>query len=202
MRDEWYADNRDLVKWGVLLTLAERHAAKHILQVLYWQPTKWDSLELAGEEIPLPEAVLRHFRQPTAVSAIKASARIEVLADAFANRGDYHRAVVNRIRSRPETPGIVFLDPDTGLEPGNPSRKHVLDSELAELWAELEIGDVLVVYQHQTNRKGQPWIEPKKKQFERAIGLHVGSAKLAQSLIARDVVFFYALKASDYQTAA
>jgi len=40
MRDKWYADNRDLVKWGVLLTLAERHAAKHILQVLYYRPTE------------------------------------------------------------------------------------------------------------------------------------------------------------------
>ena len=37
MRDKYYADNRDLVKWGVLLTLAEQHAARHILQVMYYQ---------------------------------------------------------------------------------------------------------------------------------------------------------------------
>ncbi len=40
-----------------------------------------------------------------------------------------------------------------------------------------------------------PWITPKKKQFERAIGLSIGAAKLARSeKIARDVVFFYAPK--------
>jgi len=62
MRDKWYADNRDLVKWGVLLTLAERYAATHILQVLYYRPTEWAQLELDGEQAPLPAAVIRHSR--------------------------------------------------------------------------------------------------------------------------------------------
>jgi hypothetical protein len=35
MRDIWYGDRRDLVKWGVLVELAARHDARHILQVLY-----------------------------------------------------------------------------------------------------------------------------------------------------------------------
>ena len=39
MRDQWYADNRDLVKWGILLRLAERYATKHILQILYYRTT-------------------------------------------------------------------------------------------------------------------------------------------------------------------
>ncbi len=196
MRDKYYADNRDLVKWGVLLTLAERHAAKHILQVLYYRQTEWAQLDLNGEPISLPAAVVRHFRQATAVAAIEASAPVDVLADAFVDRAEYHRAVVDRIRNRPATPGIVFLDPDTGLEPETPSLDHILDSEVATVWAELKAGDVLVFYQHQTNRNGQPWIAPKKEQFERAIGLPPGSAKLAKSeKIARDVVFFYCQKA-------
>jgi len=121
---------------------------------------------------------------------------VEVLADTFANRDEYHRLVVERIRSRPVTPGIVFLDPDTGLESRVPSLDHVLDSELADLWTELKINDVLVFYQHQTNRNGQSWITPKRGQFERALGLPIGAAKLARSeQIARDVVFFYAQKA-------
>jgi hypothetical protein len=66
---------------------------------------------------------------------------------------------------------------------------------LATLWTELIAGDVLVFYQHQTNRNGQPWIAAKKEQFERAIGQPIGSAKQARSeKIARDVVFFYAEK--------
>jgi hypothetical protein len=53
----------------------------------------------------------------------------------------------------------------------------------------------MVFYQHQTNRNGTPWIEPKKKQFERALGVQQGSAKLACALgIARDVAFFFLIK--------
>jgi hypothetical protein len=196
MRDKWYADNRDLVKWGVLLTLADWHAAKHILQVLYYRPTEWAQLELDGEQVPLPAAVIRHFRSVTAAAAIDASVSIEALTDTCVNREDYHRLVLDRICSRRATPGIVFLDPDTGLESRMPSLDHVLDSELGELWTELKAGDVLVFYQHQTNKNGQPWITPKKEQFERAIGLPFGSTKLARSeQIARDVVLFYVHKA-------
>jgi len=54
---------------------------------------------------------------------------------------------------------------------------------------------VLVVYQHRTNPKGQPWIGPKKEQFERAVGLPIGTSKLARSTkLASDVAFFYAQK--------
>lgn len=67
---------------------------------------------------------------------------------------------------------------------------------MAELWGEIKVGDILVFYQHQANRNGQPWIAPTKDQFERALGLPNGAAKLARSeRIARDVVFFYARKA-------
>ena len=196
MRDKWYADNRDLVKWGVLLTLAERHAATHILQVLYYRPTEWAYLEVDGEDVPVPEAVIRHFRRTSAVLAINAPVPIEVVADTFENREEYHRVVVDCIRRRSTTPGIVFLDPDTGLASRTPTLDHVLESELSTLWAELKAGDVLVFYQHQTNRNGQPWIPEKKEQFERAIGLPAGTAKLARAeKIAQDVVFFYARKA-------
>lgn len=196
MRDKWYADNRDLVKWGVLLTLAERHAATHILQVLYYRPTEWAYLEVDGEDVPVPAAVIRHFRCTSAVLAINAPVPIEVVADTFENREEYHRVVVDCIRRRSTTPGIVFLDPDTGLASRTPTLDHVLESELSTLWAELKVGDVLVFYQHQTNRNGQPWIPEKKEQFERAIGLPAGTAKLARAeKIAQDVVFFYARKA-------
>ena len=70
MRDTWYSDNRDLLKWGVLLTLAERFAAKHILQVLYYRSTDWAGIELDGEQVPLPPAVIQHFRRVAAASAI------------------------------------------------------------------------------------------------------------------------------------
>ena len=197
MRDQWYADNRDLVKWGVLLTLADRFNVRHILQVPYYRTSEWAHLEIDGENVKLPEAVVRHFRRVGAISTIQASVPIEVVHDTFADRAEYHRVVINRIRSRKRLPGIVFLDPDTGLEPRNAGLEHVLEDELAKLWHELKRGDVLVFYQHQTNRNGMPWIEPKKQQFESALGVAAGAAKVARAeKIARDVVFFYIQKSS------
>jgi hypothetical protein len=149
-----------------------------------------------GQEVPLPAAVVRHFRRATNIVDIRSAATVEVFPDSFVSREAYQTALIDRIRKRLETPGIVFLDPDTGLESSDPSLDHVLNREVAALWAELTAGDVLVLYQHQTNRNGQPWIEPKKEQFEQAIGVARGSTKVARSeQIARDVVFFYAQKA-------
>jgi hypothetical protein len=197
MRDKWYGDNRDLVKWGILLTLADRFGAGHILQVAYYRPTDWAGLELDGEHVELPPAVIRHFRDIRAASGIESSASIEVFGVALTNRAEYQCDVIDRIRGREVTPGIVFLDPDTGLEPQNLSLDHVLNQEVSEVWEELKEGDLLVFYQHQTNRNGQPWIAPKKEQFENAIGVPVGSASVARAeQIARDVVFFYAQKTS------
>ena len=50
-------------------------------------------------------------------------------------------------------------------------------------------------YQHQTNLKGSPWINDKKEQFERAIGLPMELLAIAQApSIAKDVVFFFVRK--------
>jgi hypothetical protein len=197
MRNQWYGDKRDLIKWGVLLELARRHGAKHILQVLYYRPSSYGVLEIDGEKCSVPEAVLHHFRCLSAVTAIQCGAKVEVVHDVFEGRRrkPYLDLVLDRMRIRPRGPGIVFLDPDTGLAPSCPGPKHVLDNELDDIWKELRADDVLVFYQHQTNRNGAPWIDEKKAQFERAIGLAPGASKVAWApSIARDVVFFFARK--------
>lgn len=193
MRDLWYGDNRDLVKWGVLLELAQRYRAKHILQVLYQRPSTWGRLEVDGEQVDLSPVVLHHFRSTASISAIRCAAQVDILSDTFADRSGYLQIVLDRIRVRPQLPGIVFLDPDTGLEPpGKAGPEHVLESELADIWLALSHGDVLVFYQHQTNRSGAPWIEPKKMQFERALSIGQGMSKVARAVgIARDVAFFF-----------
>ena len=62
---------------------------------------------------------------------------------------------------------------------------------------EMVAGDVLAFYQHQTNRNGQPWIEPKRIQFEKAMKLPRGGAKVAVGIEiagARDVAIYYCRK--------
>jgi hypothetical protein len=103
------------------------------------------------------------------------------------------KPLLRRIRSRVQRPGIVFLDPDTGLEPaGSTGPQHVLDSEVESIWEALSPNDVMVFYQHQTNRNGTPWIKPKKLQLEQALKVRQGATKLAYApKIARDVAFFF-----------
>jgi hypothetical protein len=196
MRDQWYGDSRDLVKWGVLVTLAADHAIRRILQVAYLRSSEWGSLEINGSRRPLPEAVVRHFRDVRNIGGLAAGPRIEVLAMPFADRQKYSEAVREAISNRhgAET-CLVFLDPDTGLAPLAAGLEHVLDSEVTEVWKHMPPGDVLVFYQHQTNRSGTPWIEPKREQFEKALGLLPGTVKVATGMrIARDVAFFYCRK--------
>jgi hypothetical protein len=196
MRDQWYGDKRDLVKWGVLLTLARDHAADRILQVTYFRPSEWPPLEIDGQERPVPEAVLRHFRDIRNVKTLSAGPRIEVVETPFVDRQKYSEVILEAIAQRPaDETLVVFLDPDTGLAPRTADFKHVLDFELSEIWQHMVPGDVLVFYQHQTNRNATPWIEPKREQFEKALGLSPGTAKVATGLaIANDVAFFYSCK--------
>jgi hypothetical protein len=51
VKDKWYGDNRDLVKWGVLLLLAKRYAAGRIVQVAYYRP---EAIELTVSSTPCP----------------------------------------------------------------------------------------------------------------------------------------------------
>jgi hypothetical protein len=193
LRNAYYADNRDLVKWGVLLYLADEFDLARILQVAYLRGTTWGDLEVDGRLVPLPESVHAHFRDVRSASRMVDAPRIDVLDAPFEDRQDYTRCIVEAIGNRTDGERcLVFLDPDTGLEPAHPDAKHVLESELREVWQAMSPGDLLTLYQHQTNRSGNPWAEPKRLQLETALGLPAGSAKIAQGpSIARDVVFLY-----------
>ena len=70
MKDTWYADNRDLVKWGSLLRLAEMRQAEVILQVAYYRPNHWPTIDIAGSTYALPECVTAHFRSIKNANAI------------------------------------------------------------------------------------------------------------------------------------
>ena len=201
MKDQWYGDARDLVKWGVLLHLANIYSAKRILQVAYFQPSTWSHIEIDRHEHPIPHSVIEHFRNVLNINNLSSKPRIEVLVSPFEDRDKYKRIITNAIAG--QHPCIVFLDPDTGLQPPKSPAglEHVLDSELKYIWGRMPVGDVLVFYQHRTNRNGQDWIEPKREQFEKALGLPCGSAKVAHGLkIARDVAFYYCRKESTSQT--
>ena len=202
VRDIWYGDNRDLVKWGVLLKLANLHGASRIVQVAYYRP---ETIEIDGVGYPMPDAVMAHFSR-SVMDIVRLnvgdspSVQINLVNSPLSSRDAYMRKVLEQLAAlsvSPDSPCIIFLDPDTGLEPpkAKPGLQHVLESELTEIWNVMRGNDVLVFYQHgPLVAKGASWIEPKQRQFECALGLSKGAAKMARGKVATDVVFFFAQK--------
>jgi hypothetical protein len=198
MQDRWYGDNRDLVKWGTLLELARIYRAKQILQVLYYRPNTWDPIEVGGSLVRIPNEVIQHFRNSMSICKMKTSVPIKVLGKTIADRNQYLQYVIGEVQKRKTIKKIVFLDPDTGIEPqGPPGLQHVLEGELDAIWNSLSEQDVLVLYQHKTGMNNNDFIQPKLQQFVNAIGIEAARAKYAHAPTyntANDVAFFYATK--------
>ena len=200
MKDQFYGDHRDVVKWGTLLELARRLRLKHILQVLYYRKNEWGQIEVDGERVNVAKEALRHFRDSTAIRNISKEVSVEVLAEEFGDRLKYLELIMSAIRSREAHPGIVFLDPDTGLQPksGKLGPTHVSEKELSVIWKTLHAGDLLVFYQHQDNRAGMEWKERKRLQLAGALGIgeaRTARVKLAHApSLAHDVAFFFIKK--------
>ncbi|MBU4233940.1 MAG: hypothetical protein L6277_04875 [Desulfobacterales bacterium] len=195
MQDKFYADKRDLVKWAVLHRLAETYQAQRILQLAFYRPSEFAKIIIDGVEYDIPKEVRSHFRDIRTVEKIKSKIQVTVFYELFYNRNSYLEAVKKFLSKFQEERCVVFLDPDTGLEPREPNLTHVLESEAKAIWESIKVGDVYVFYQHQTNMAGQPWIEPKRRQLEEALRLPEQSIKIAQGpQIAHDVAFFYKQK--------
>lgn len=146
-----------------------------------------------GKHLKIPSDVKMHFRDIRNVERSPFGAKVKVFDVVFQERNSYLRLAKNFIASYENEKCIVFLDPDTGLAPSRPTLKHVLEPEVKEFWTTLKPGDVLALYQHKTNRNGEEWVEPKRKQLQEAIGTEKGTVKIATGFdIASDVVFFYA----------
>ena len=195
MKDLWYADKRDLIKWGALVLLANRFKATRILQIAYYRPCVFPPLVIEGQNQQIPPEVLSHFRDVRAASNLKSMARITVFDAVLEDRHEYLESVIALLHAFRQESCVVFLDPDIGLEPQNPTFQHVLDAEALGMWRAMKEGDVFVIYQHKTNRNGQPWIEPKRQQLATAIG--VALDRIGQATgpdIANDVVLFFIQK--------
>jgi len=195
MRDIWYADHRDLIKWGVLLRLASNFQAERVLQLAFYRPGEFGKVIIDGQEQDIPEEVIVHFRNLRTIGSLGSKVRVTVFDPLFEDRAAHLQAVLALLPAFAQERSIVFLDPDTGLEPRTPSLEHVLASEARSIWNGMKAGDVFAFYQHQTNRAGQPWIEPKQAQLADALGVPTDAIKVARGPTAQDVVFFYVQRA-------
>ena len=115
MRDQWYGDNRDLVKWSALVHLARREAVSAILQVAMYRPDRaLAPLSTAHGKVDPPAEVIRHFRDLDDIQrrAAATGLAIEVLKEPFTDRAGYFVRVCERVKARRGGPTLVLLDPD------------------------------------------------------------------------------------------
>lgn len=156
MKDTWYGDDRDLVKWGMLAHLAERHDLAVIMQVAYLRPGKRPPLQDGTAQVPISPMVWAFFRDVGGIRALGGTLkrRIVLLDETFVprRRNQYRQEVVEAVRGL-EGAKIVLLDPDTGIAATKATGKHVTTEDIAAVWAVLASGDWLAVYQHRYRDK-------------------------------------------------
>ena len=168
MRNEWYGDKRDFLKWPSLLHLAQREGIGRIFQVAmctdtgpaYPEITTLDGAIVQCQTVAAQ--VADHFHRHNDLNGIAALGEhlgidIEVWPDQFthATRGRYFARVLAEIQAS-ETRTVWFFDPDTGIEPPNgATKKHVKLQELRGAFDKIQSGDYLACYQH--SRRELDW---------------------------------------------
>ncbi|MCU0612473.1 MAG: hypothetical protein MUE60_11875 [Candidatus Eisenbacteria bacterium] len=195
MRHEWYGDNRDLLKWATLVRLARENGAAVLwIWLLTDNETRFEFAEPDGADFP--EEVIEHFRDLDDIDRLAARAGIEIShyrrpyqGDSIAWFDDVIAGVRAWFRSSPD-PIILFLDPDTGLEPesGSTRAKHIRPGRIAELFGILRPGDTLVLYQHRWRDK--EWKNITTQRLAEALGCTPKELQVFYSPVAADVALF------------
>ena len=189
MRDAWYGDKRDLVKWGTLVLLARRHAIRTIIQVAFRRLSDKPRLKSDGREWDVADEVWSHFRSLRAIRRLQRTCGLEirVLDDWFDpnERDSYLRKVVALLDADTRRK-VVLLDPDTGIAPAKRTGAHIGRDEITEVWKALSPGDWLVLYQHRRRAKG--WQDQVRQQFGRSCNRARVTTFVSEAV--SDVAFF------------
>ena len=197
MRDQWYGDNRDVLKWGTLIHLAQRDQLSTILQVaLYRSNDELPTLNSSLGKIEIPAKVIRHFRNLDDIYRLATTSgiRIEVFKDPFRDkdRSAYFEKTGRRIEALSGDSLVVFLDPDTGLAPQVVGPEHVTAHNVRLVFDAMKRGDVLVCYQHA--RRQKDWRGDRRRAFTRALGVSSQEVEVFDSELAKDVILFSVTK--------
>lgn len=166
MREQWYSDHRDLVKWGAVLHLAAANGISRAIQVAYLQASSHPELEIDNVRTQLPGPVWSHFRSLDQIQGLARLATIEIsIVDwpfTHRTRNDFSQRLVKHLVELGSSK-LVLLDPDTGFAPKTFNSRHVTHQEVAAVWDCLDAADWLVLYQHA--RRSKEWVTETRAQF-------------------------------------
>lgn len=161
MRDKYYSDNRDLIKWATLVHIASEYGLQTILQVPYWRPeNNHPYFIFMNRRVAVSSKVWTFFRNIHSITRLgpEIGLSIAVVGEEF--DPDQRKTYVSKIKaeiSKARRPLALFLDPDTGLQPKKCLPEHTSTMEIKELWPVLKPGEWLILYQHA--RHTRDWSE-------------------------------------------
>jgi hypothetical protein len=195
MREVWFSDNRDLIKWGVLTHFARAYALRTIVQVPYRRPEGARPHFIFGSErLPVADDVWQFFRDMRRIEELgdEIGVEVKIVSEEFnhGNRILYSDDISRHLKDCVR-PVLLFLDPDTGMQPKRLEVTHVTEIEVGRAWADLREGDWLVFYQHARHESN--WVSEVAQQLSRVC--EGGSVEVARSEnIGRDVAFLCVAK--------
>jgi hypothetical protein len=191
VRKQWFGDSRDYVKWSCL-----RKEATNEHAVIYGVMLRPDSFE----DENLDKAVVEFFDQQKDFGALgklfpkgfKIFERIYQGRDA---KEYFHDLQLLIAETKSEGNVLVFLDPDTGIEPrGKPGNEHLRIEDIRSVCELLSSGDKLVIYQHAS--RASNWVDKFSSRLEEVAART--SSKLREPFhargVAKDVCFFTLIK--------
>jgi hypothetical protein len=195
MQGLWYGDRRDRVKWGALAHLASRFHLVSIVQVAYLR----DGLDrFLTTDLPEPErindAVWTHFADLAAIEHLAADLGVQTIkvhVDTFdpKKRQDYLDGLLKAAAISPR-PRLLFLDPDTGIQPGKLTPEHASLREITSVWRALDVGEVLALYQHAPHQAD--WVEQSINRMKSAC--EDAAVHAIRGTVARDVAVLWTRK--------
>jgi hypothetical protein len=188
VRKQWFGDSRDYVKWSCL-----RQEATHEYIVIYGAMLRPDGFE----DDNLDEAVVNFFDQQKDFRALgklfpQGFKVFERIYETNSAEGYFSELQLLIAKTKPEGKILVFLDPDTGIEPRrNSKNEHLRIVDICRVCESLSGGDKLVIYQHALRTSN--WINTFSSKLEEEVARVTGS-KLGEPFhargVAKDVCFF------------
>lgn len=106
------------------------------------------------------------------------------------HRENYFRRVLEKLPAS----SLIFLDPDTGLEVKNPTRRHLLYEEVRRLFEHMDHQSILMIYQHLPRVTREGYI--RKRCSELAALTHTQP----QTITDNEIVFFILTKNPQHTT--
>ncbi|MEQ1858425.1 MAG: hypothetical protein ABMA13_00660 [Chthoniobacteraceae bacterium] len=150
MKESWYGDKRDLLKWSAVLQLCKQHEVDVVFHIAMLTHSAAHEFEIDGNRFPVVDPVWKHFRSLRNVERLFGSPKLHIFEQGFthAKRRSYFDDALEELKLLTGRK-LVLIDPDTGLAPKSASEKHVRADECQAIWENLASGDLLLLYQHQ-----------------------------------------------------